>query len=71
MSYLSQMLGLTVQNFVSAAVGIVVVLVLIRGFTRTLDDRPRQLLGRPHALHALDPACRCRSSSRSCSSRRA
>src|SRR4029077_10222100 len=34
MSYLSQMLALTVQNFVSAAVGIVVVIVLIRGFTR-------------------------------------
>jgi K+-transporting ATPase ATPase A chain len=34
MSYLSQMLALTVQNFVSAAVGIVVVVVLIRGFVR-------------------------------------
>ncbi len=34
LSYLSQMLALTVQNFVSAAVGIVVVLVLIRGFVR-------------------------------------
>ncbi len=34
MSYLSQMLALTVQNFVSAAVGIVVVVVLIRGFAR-------------------------------------
>ena len=34
MSYLTQMLGLTVQNFVSAAVGIAVVIVLIRGFVR-------------------------------------
>jgi K+-transporting ATPase ATPase A chain len=34
LGYLVQMLGLTVQNFVSAAVGIVVVIVLIRGFTR-------------------------------------
>ena len=34
LSYLTQMLGLTVQNFVSAAVGIVVVVVLIRGFAR-------------------------------------
>ena len=34
MSYLSQMLALTVQNFVSAAVGIVVLIALIRGFTR-------------------------------------
>ena len=34
MSYLTQMLGLAVQNFVSAAVGITTILVLIRGFTR-------------------------------------
>jgi K+-transporting ATPase ATPase A chain len=34
LGYLVQMLGLTVQNFVSAAVGIVVVIVLIRGFAR-------------------------------------
>jgi potassium-transporting ATPase potassium-binding subunit len=34
LSYLTQMLGLTVQNFVSAAVGIVVLFALIRGFTR-------------------------------------
>lgn len=32
LSYLSQALGLTVQNFVSAAVGIAVLFVLIRGF---------------------------------------
>lgn len=35
LSYLTQMLGLTVQNFVSAGVGICVLLVLIRGFIRT------------------------------------
>jgi K+-transporting ATPase ATPase A chain len=34
MSYLTQMLGLTVQNFLSAATGIVVVIALIRGFAR-------------------------------------
>ncbi|MGE0861154.1 MAG: potassium-transporting ATPase subunit KdpA [Gammaproteobacteria bacterium] len=34
MSYLTQMLGLTVQNFLSAATGIVVVLALMRGFAR-------------------------------------
>src|SRR5262249_3050020 len=34
MSYLSQMLGLTVQNFVSAASGIAVLVALIRGLTR-------------------------------------
>ena len=34
MSYLTQMLGLAVQNFVSAAAGIAVVFALIRGFAR-------------------------------------
>ncbi|MFT3950848.1 MAG: potassium-transporting ATPase subunit KdpA [Oscillospiraceae bacterium] len=34
LSNLTQMLGLTVQNFVSAAVGIAVLFVLIRGFTK-------------------------------------
>ena len=34
MSYLTQMLALTVQNFMSAATGIVVVFALIRGFAR-------------------------------------
>ena len=37
MSYLTQMLGLTVQNFVSAAVGMAVVVALIRGFARRSD----------------------------------
>ena len=34
MSYFTQMMGLTVQNFLSAATGIVVVIALIRGFVR-------------------------------------
>jgi len=34
MSYLTQMLGLTVQNFVSAAAGMAVLAALIRGFAR-------------------------------------
>ncbi|WP_455714251.1 potassium-transporting ATPase subunit KdpA [Anaerosporobacter sp.] len=34
LSYFTQMIGLTVQNFVSAAVGIAVLFALIRGFTR-------------------------------------
>ena len=34
LSYLSQMLGLTVQNFLSAATGITALLALIRGFSR-------------------------------------
>ncbi|MGH3867182.1 MAG: potassium-transporting ATPase subunit KdpA [Pseudonocardiaceae bacterium] len=39
MGHLVQMAGLAVQNFVSAAVGIVVVIALIRGFTRSRTDR--------------------------------
>ncbi len=35
MSYLTQMLGLTVQNFVSAATGIALAVALIRGFARS------------------------------------
>jgi potassium-transporting ATPase potassium-binding subunit len=34
LSYLTQMLGLTVQNFVSAASGMAILVALIRGFTR-------------------------------------
>jgi K+-transporting ATPase ATPase A chain len=34
MSYLTQMLGLTVQNFVSAAAGMATLIAFIRGFTR-------------------------------------
>jgi K+-transporting ATPase ATPase A chain len=34
MSYLTQMLGMTVQNFLSAATGIVLAVALIRGFAR-------------------------------------
>lgn len=38
MSYLTQMLGLTVQNFLSAAVGLASVVALIRGFIRRTTD---------------------------------
>ena len=34
MSYLTQMLGLTVQNFVSAAAGMAILVAFIRGLTR-------------------------------------
>jgi K+-transporting ATPase A subunit len=40
MSYLTQMLALAVQNFLSAATGIVVVIALIRGFARHRRRRP-------------------------------
>jgi K+-transporting ATPase ATPase A chain len=39
MSYLTQMLALTVQNFVSAASGMAVLIALIRGFVRRETDR--------------------------------
>jgi potassium-transporting ATPase potassium-binding subunit len=38
LSYLTQMLGLTVQNFVSAATGMAVLVALIRGFARKQAD---------------------------------
>ena len=56
MSYLTQMLGLTVQNFLSAATGIVVVIALIRGFARHSARRHRQRLGRPDARDAVGAA---------------
>jgi K+-transporting ATPase ATPase A chain len=39
LGYTVQMAGLAVQNFVSAAVGIVIAIALIRGFMRTKTDR--------------------------------
>lgn len=38
LSYLTQALGLTVQNFVSAAAGIAVLFALIRGFTKAREN---------------------------------
>jgi K+-transporting ATPase ATPase A chain len=45
MSYLTQMLGFTVQNFFSAATGIAVAFVLIRGFARRGDGKSKGLIG--------------------------
>ncbi|HEX5289505.1 MAG TPA: potassium-transporting ATPase subunit KdpA [Streptosporangiaceae bacterium] len=39
MGYLTQMGGLAVQNFLSAAVGLVIAIALIRGFIRSKTDR--------------------------------
>jgi potassium-transporting ATPase potassium-binding subunit len=39
MSYLTQMGGLAVQNFLSAAVGMAVAIAMIRGFTRSRTDK--------------------------------
>ena len=57
MTYFSQMAGLAVQNFVSAAVGIVVVVALIRGIAaRAAATRARQLLAGPGPHAALRAA---------------
>ena len=71
MSYLTQMLGLTVQNFVSAATGMAVLVALIRGFARAHGADDRQLLGRPDAHARSTSCCRCRSCWRWCWCRRA
>ncbi len=39
MSYIAQMSGLVVQQFMSAAVGLVVAIAMIRGFTRSRTDK--------------------------------
>lgn len=39
MSYLTQMTGLTVQNFLSAAVGMAVLIAMVRGFARKNTDK--------------------------------
>jgi potassium-transporting ATPase potassium-binding subunit len=38
LSYLTQLLGMTVQNFVSAATGMAVLVALVRGFTRSKSE---------------------------------
>ncbi|MBS0427858.1 MAG: potassium-transporting ATPase subunit KdpA [Proteobacteria bacterium] len=49
MSYLTQMLGLTVQNFVSAATGIAVAFALIRGFASRGQAKAKAENGAPAA----------------------
>ncbi len=45
MSYFSQMAGLTVHNFVSAATGIALAVALIRGFARKIGCRASAISG--------------------------
>ena len=56
MSYFSQMVGLTVQNFVSAATGMAVAVAAGARLRAAPGDDRRQLLGRPDAHHALRAA---------------
>ena len=61
MSYLTQMLGLAVQNFVSAASGMAVLVALIRGFARRAGER-RSATSRSTSRAARSTSCcRCRS----------
>ena len=56
MSYLTQMAGLAVQNFVSAAAGMAVLAAVVRGFARALVARARTVLARPLPVARLPPA---------------
>ena len=71
MSYLTQMLGLAVQNFVSAATGMAVLVALIRGFARASASTIGNFWVDLVAEHALHPAAALDRRSRSSSSRRA
>ena len=75
MSHLTQMLGLTVHNFLSAATGLAMAFALVRGFVRSSAHDRRQFLGRCDPHHPLHPAAdvdrpRVSSSSRSACRRR-
>ena len=56
LSYLVQMLGLTHQNYLSAATGIVLGDRAHSRLCTAFGPHRRQLLGRCHALHALHPS---------------
>ena len=52
MSYLTQMLALTFQNFVSAAAGMAVLVALIRGLTRSKTEQLGNFWRRSRPRHA-------------------
>lgn len=56
MSHLTQMAALTVQNFVSAAVGIAVLIALVRGFYQSKSATIGNFLGRTDSRSSLHPA---------------
>ncbi len=60
MSYLTQMAGLAVQNWVSAGVGMAVLAAVVRGLSRRSQRRARQLLAGPLPVAASTSSCRSR-----------
>ncbi len=70
MSYLTQMAGLAVQNFLSAATGIVVAVALIRGLARHSVPRPSAISGPTSPARPCTCCCPSPSCSRSSSSAR-
>ena len=63
LSYLTQMVGLTTQNFVSAATGIALAIALIRAFARASAGRSA-ISGSISRAARSTSCCRCRSSAR-------
>ena len=56
MSHFTQMAGLAVHNFLSAATGIALAAAVMRAFAALRGRDARQFLGRSHPHHALHPA---------------
>jgi K+-transporting ATPase ATPase A chain len=71
MSYLSQMVALTVHNFVSAAVGIGIAAALVRGIARHIRPRRSATSGWTSCASPITCSCRSASCSPSSSCRRA
>ena len=67
MGHLVQMAGLTVQNFVSAAVGMAVAVALVRGFARASAATGSATSGSTWSAGSAASCCRSPSSPRSCS----
>ncbi len=66
MSYLTQMLVMTFQNFISAAVGMAVLVALIRGFIRSRTDVLGNFWQDTVRGTSSTSCCPSRRSSRSC-----
>ena len=58
MSYFSQIVALVLHNFLSAAMGMAVAIVVIRAIARRTHEHARQLLGRHGARHRSTSSCR-------------